>query len=404
MDAANSSATVYLSWMLVACGALAALFLTFLAIRIAQVFLRAPRIGDGLAAAAPSDGWPLVSIVVPANNEERVIENCVTSLLASDYPELEIVVVLDRCSDRTLALLRPFAERDSRLRIIENTACPPDWAGKCNAARVGADAARGKYLLFTDADVRFEPALVRAAMGLMRRDRRGLLTLLPRVVAVTWYERIVQPIAALTLMQMYPIDKVNREYRRRPFANGQFLLFERGVYERIGGHAATKHDLLEDIAFARLVDASGARVGLALAADMLEVHMYSSFVAFREGWKRIFIEANKRRVRRLRKKALVVLMLGVGTPIVQIAALTTGAAAGHATFLWAAGVVAWGVAAQVVAFAMVFRACRARVRDVALSPIGAAVVACVLWQGAADLVKNRPVRWGGREYRLIAED
>jgi chlorobactene glucosyltransferase len=394
----------YLSWILIACGALAALFFTFFALRVAHVLLRAPRVGDGLAESAPSDGWPLVSIVVPAHNEERVIENCVTSLLASDYSELEIVVVLDRCSDRTLALLRPFAERDSRLRIIENTACPPDWAGKCNAARVGADAARGKYLLFTDADVRFEPPLVRAAMGLMRRDRRGLLSLLPRVVAVAWYERIVQPIAAMTLMQMYPIDKVNREYRRRPFANGQFLLFERSVYERIGGHAATKHDLLEDIAFARLVEASGARVGLALAADMLEVHMYSSFAAFREGWKRIFIEASRRRVRRLREKALVVLVLGVGTPTVQLAALATGAATGHATFLWAAAIVAWGVAAQAAALAMVYRACRARMRDVVLSSVGAAFVARQLWQGAGDLAKNRPVRWGGREYRLIPED
>jgi GT2 family glycosyltransferase len=404
VNAAISSAMAYLSWMLVACVALAALFFTFLAIRVAEVFLRAPRVGDGLAEAPPADGWPLVSIVVPAHNEERVIESCVASLLASDYPELEIVVVLDRCSDRTLALLRPFAEGDSRLRFIENTACPPDWAGKCNAARVGADAARGRYLLFTDADVRFDPALVRAAMGLMHRDRRGLLSLLPRVVAVAWYERIVQPIAALTLMQMYPIDKVNREYRRRPFANGQFLLFERGVYERIGGHAATKHDLLEDIAFARLVDASGARVGLALAADMLEVHMYSSFAAFREGWKRIFIEASRRRVRRLREKALVVLVLGVGVPLVEIAALATGAVAGHTTFLWAAAVGAWGVAAQATALAMAYRACRAQVRDVALSPVGAALVARVLWQGAADLAKNRPVRWGGREYRLLAED
>jgi hypothetical protein len=143
---------------------------------------------------------------------------------------------------------------------------------------------------------------------------------------------------------------------------------------------------------------------LALAADLLEVHMYSSFAALQGGWKRIFIEASRRRVRRLRKKALVVLVLGVGTPIVQIAALATGAAAGHTAFLWAVAVVAWGVAAQAVALAVVYRACRARVRDVLLSPVSAAFVAQVLWQGAEDLANSRPVRWGGREYRLIPED
>ncbi|MCG6876800.1 MAG: glycosyltransferase family 2 protein [Betaproteobacteria bacterium] len=399
-----NSAVSSLAWFFISYGALVALFYAFVAVRIVQMLTRAPRVRDGLAEAAPPEGWPLVSIVVPAHNEERVIATCVASLLASDYPELEVVVVLDRCSDRSRELLRPFAERDARLRIIENATCPPDWAGKCNAARVGAEVARGEYLLFTDADVRFDPSLVRAAVGLQRRDRRGLLSLLPRVVAATWVERIVQPIAAMTLMQMYPIDKVNREYRRRPFANGQFMLFERSVYERIGGHAATKNDLLEDIAFARLVDASGARVGLAIAVDMLEVHMYSSYAALHEGWKRIFIEASRRRVRQLREKALLVLALGVGTPIAQIGAIAAGAAAGETMLLLAGAVVACGIGAQAVALAVFYRTGRSLVRDVVSSPVGAALVARMLWQGAEDLAGRRPVRWGGREYRLIPED
>lgn len=398
------STAFYLAAVLIAYDALVALFYTFVAVRIVTVLSRAPQVRDGLSEAAPGEGWPLVSIVVPAHNEERVIATCAACLLASDYPDFEVMFVLDRCSDRTLDLLRPFAERDRRLRIIENTACPPDWAGKCNAARVGAEHARGGYLLFTDADVRFDPALVRAAVGLMRRDRLGLLSLLPRVVSVAWYERITQPVAAFALMQMYPIDKINRDQRRRPFANGQFLLFDRAVYEQIGGHAATKSDLLEDIAFARLVDASGARIALAMATDMLEVHMYASFAALKAGWKRIFIEASRRRVKRLRRKALLMLLLGVGTPLAQVGALAAGAASGGGVLVWAAVAVAWGIAAQATALAVVYRTCRVPVRDIALSPIGAAVVAYLLWQGARDLAERRPVRWGGREYRLMPED
>jgi len=398
------TANSYVAWILIVCSALFAFFYTFIAIRIVWALSRAPRVREGLAEAAPAEGWPLVSIVVPAHNEERVIGDCVASLLATDYPEFEVVVVLDRCNDGTREVLRPFAERDARLRIVENAVCPPDWAGKCNAARVGAAAARGRYLLFTDADVRFDPALVRAAVGLLLRERRGLLSLLPRVAATAWYERVVQPIAALTLMQMYPIDKVNREYRRRPFANGQFMLFDRSVYERIGGHAATKHDLLEDIAFARLVDESGARVGLAVAVDMLEVRMYASFAAQQEGWKRIFIEASRRRVRRLREKALLVLLLGVGAPIAQIGALLAGATVDGAALYWAGAVVAWGVAAQIAALGIFCRVGGLRVWDVVSSPMGALFVARILWQGAEDLAESRPVCWGGREYRLIAED
>jgi glycosyltransferase involved in cell wall biosynthesis len=394
----------YLAWVFIACGAVGAVFYSLVMARIASELSLALRVRDGLAVAAPRGGWPQVSIIVPVHNEERVIAACVASLLASDYPEFEVLVVLDRCSDRTRELLVPFVERDPRLRVIENAECPPDWAGKCNAARLGAEVARGRYLLFTDADVRFDPGLVRAAVGLLLRDRRGLLSLLPRVVAVAWYERIVQPIAAMMLVQMYPIGKVNREYRRRPFANGQFMLFDRSVYERIGGHAATKNDLLEDIAFARLVEASGARVALALAADMLEVHMYSSFAALREGWERIFIEASRRRVRRLRKNALILLLLGGGMPAAQIGALAAGAAAGGATLHWAAGVVAWGVAAQLAGLALAFRASGTPLGGIALSPVGALLVARIFWKGARDLAEGHPVRWGGREYRLVPED
>jgi len=393
-----------LGWMFIGYGGLVAIFYTFIIVRIVRMLRRAPRVRDGLAEPAPPEGWPLVSIIVPAHNEERVIADCVASLLASDYPALEVVVVLDRCSDRTRDLLRPFTERDPRLRVIENADCPPDWAGKCNAARVGAEAARGSHLLFTDADVRFDPALVRAAIGLLRRDRRGLLSLLPRVVASTWVERVVQPIAALALMMMYPIDKVNREYRRRPFANGQFMLFERSVYARVGGHAATKNDLLEDIAFARLVEASGARVGLAFGVDMLEVRMYASYAALHEGWKRIFIEACRRRVKSLRAKAWLVLLLGVGTPIAQAAALIAGAAAGNPMLRTAIVVVLSGVVTQAVALGIFYRSGGSRLRDVVSSPLGAALVARMLWQGAADLAQNRPLRWGGREYRLAPED
>jgi GT2 family glycosyltransferase len=398
------AALSYLGWTFIAYGGLVAVFYAAVLARMVGMLAHAPRVREGLAQAAPPEGWPLVSVIVPAHDEERVIADCVTSLLASDYPALEVVVVLDRCSDRSRELLREFTARDARLRVIENDSCPPDWAGKCNAARVGAERAKGRYLLFTDADVRFDPALVRAAVGLQRRERHAMLSLLPRVIATTWTDRIVQPIASLALMMMYPIDKVNRTYRRRPFANGQFMLFEREVYERIGGHAATKNELLEDLAFARLVDASGARVGLAFAVDMLEVRMYPSYAALRDGWKRIFIEACRRRTKKLRAKGWLVLSVGAGAPIAQLGALVTGAAGGHAILVAAVAVVAVGIALQVMALGLFYRFCQSHLRDVLSSPVGAALVARILWQGADDLAQSRPLRWGGREYRLAARD
>ncbi|MFO0830105.1 MAG: glycosyltransferase [Phycisphaerales bacterium] len=392
------------TWVLVALAGIAAVYWAVVIVRLVELLATLPRVSDGLEESEPEGGWPLVSIIVPAHNEERVIEACATSMLLSDYPALEILFVLDRCSDGTLDILRPIAARDERLRIIENHACPPDWAGKCHAAKVGAESARGDYLLFTDADVRFGPDLVRSSMGLLLRDRRGLLSLLPTLVTDAWYERIVQPVATMTLLRMYPINKVNRDERRRPFANGQFLLFDRSVYERVGGHAATKNDLLEDIAFARLVDSRGARVGLAVADDSLVVHMYPSFKAMQTGWRRIFIEACKRRVSRLRQNAFRVACLGVLTPLVQIGALAAAAGVGGAALLAAVAVVAGGLLTQAVALIMIYRSTRSPVSGAIFFPVGCAAVAHALWRGASDLAARRPVRWGGREYVLVPQD
>ncbi len=367
---------------------------------------RIPRIAQALAGPLP-ERWPRVSIIVPAHNEERVIEACARSLLASAYPDLEIIVVLDRCTDGTRELLRPFereanasAEGGVRLRVIENDHCPEDWAGKCNAARVAAAAATGEYFLFTDADVAFDPQLVRASVASAIAGERGLLSLLPTLTSDRWFERVVQPVAAMTLLRLYPIDRVNREERRRPFANGQFMLFERRVYERIGGHAAVKDDLLEDIAFARAVEAAGERGAIAVADGMLVVNMYGSLASMLTGWKRIFIEACKRKPARLRQQAARLFAVGPIAPVVQVAAIVVGALHGGPIGAMAMGSALVGFALQFAALAVIYRMSRSPLAGALAYPLGAFLVARALWAGARDLESGTPVRWGGRSYVL----
>jgi chlorobactene glucosyltransferase len=367
-----------------------------------------PRISDALAGPLPGR-WPPVSIVVPAHNEERVIEACARSLLASDYPDLEVIFVLDRCTDRTRALLAGFEVSapaaagkppGPRLRVIENNHCPEDWAGKCNAARVGADAATGDYLLFTDADVSFDPQLVRASVASAIAGGRGLLSLLPTLTTERWFERVVQPVAAMTLLRIYPIDRVNRDERRRPFANGQFMLFERRVYQLIGGHAAVKDDLLEDIAFARVVEGAGERGAIAVADGMLVVNMYGSLDAMQTGWKRIFIEACKRKPSRLRQHAARLFTVGQIAPIVQVLAIVAGLLHGGPLGWLAIGLVLVGLLTQALALALIYAMSRSPISGAIFYPLGALVVAKALWDGARDLESGKPIRWGGRAYVL----
>ena len=124
------------------------------------------------------------------------------------------------------------------------------------------------------------------------------------------HERLVQPVAAMNLVRLYPIERVNRRENPRPFANGQFMLFQRDVYEGIGGHEAVKDSTIEDIHLARCVHQHGGRGGLFMADGMFTCSMYESWHDFCVGWQRIYAGACNFKPARLRKNAYRVFAVG----------------------------------------------------------------------------------------------
>ncbi|HAQ68260.1 MAG TPA: hypothetical protein DCR70_11165, partial [Phycisphaerales bacterium] len=358
----------------------------------------------------PAIPLPLLTVVIPAHNEELMAPNCARSVLASDYPSLELIFVLDRCTDGTRAALEPIAAADSRLRIVENSSCPTDWAGKCNAARVGADNARGELILFTDADTHFDPRLLRASVQLLRSRALSMLSLFSSPTHKHWFEMVVQPVTSLMLLKLFPMKRANAATGRRPFANGQFMLFERSAYQALGGHAAVKDDLLEDLAFARSMKRAKMEQGVAVSDGMLVVSMYDSWKAFQTGWKRIYIESCRRNPARLRKEALQLLVIVVAMPAIRTASVILAAIAlldGHpmdaGTRAFAFGALAVGIAAPIIRFATlawIHRTASFPVWSAMLFPGAAIAVARIFFDGARDLNARTPVRWGGREYLL----
>jgi chlorobactene glucosyltransferase len=359
----------------------------------------------------PGDGdraWPRVSIIVPVHNEEDLIDRSASALRAQRYEALEIIFVLDRCTDGTAAILQRHAKADDRIVLVENDARPDDWAGKCHAARLGAERAAGAYLLFTDADTVFDPDLVRAAVALAADRGIHLLSLLSTLRCTRTFERIAQPVASLTLMRMYPIERINRPRagagRGRPFANGQFMLFDRAWYEKIGGHAAVKDALLEDIALARALHEAGGQCGICLADGMLTCSMYESSAEFELGWKRIFIEACKRKPWRLRKNALRLLANGIALPIAQAVALILGVMIlfsyppnlGLALVPLTVG----GWLTQLFTLMHIYGVAGAPRLAALLYPAGSLMVARIMFDGASDLAHRRPIPWADREYVL----
>ena len=380
--------------------ALAACIAIVVIVRIAQARAGIPRVraGDSLP---PAPG--LLSIVIPAHNEARVIEASVRGLRAQTRRNFEAIYVLDRCTDRTRELLVAAAEGDPRIRFIENGSCPPDWAGKCNACRVGAESAKGDWILFTDADCRFEPDLLDSMLSIAQQRGTALLSAVGRLTYQHWFERMLQPVASMVLIRYFPLDKANRDEGRWPFANGQFLLFRAADYRAFGGHEAVKDALLEDLAFAWRMNKAGYRLGVVDATRRMEVAMYDSVRAMRSGWTRILIEGCGRRVWRLRYAALELCITSILLPLSCVAGIVLGSLGtlrgdDHAITL--AAVSGAALVASFAALGLVHQRQRAPLAWAALHPIAAGCVAWWLLDGARMLVQRVPIRWGGKEYIL----
>jgi chlorobactene glucosyltransferase len=235
----------------------------------------------------PPAAGTLVSVIVPARNESAAIETVVRSVLASTYEPLELVVLDDRSTDETAAIVERLAVEDARLRLVRGEPLPEGWYGKPWACLQGYRAARGDLLLFTDADTRHEPELLARAVGALRAERADLVTVAPRQRCETFWERLVMPQIWLLLGIRYHPSRVNRARRERDvIANGQFILLPRESYEAVGTHESVRQEVAEDLALAQAFHRAGRRIHFAFADRLMETRMYQSLPHLVEGWSK----------------------------------------------------------------------------------------------------------------------
>jgi chlorobactene glucosyltransferase len=377
------------------------------AYHLGRMMRRVPTCRDGLrlgrAAELLKPTAPKVCIVVPAHNEEGIVGRLASSLVKQTYPNLSVVFCLDRCTDDTAHVIRQATGGADHVEILEIKECPPDWAGKVNAVRTGVRgsplARDAEILLFTDADTEFDPECVRAAVALLLDRGLGMLSLMSTLTNETWFERVVQPAAAMELMRQYPLVRANATEHRRAFANGQFMLFTRAAYDTIGGHEAVKGAVLEDIDLARLAERRGLRGGLMFADGMLRCRMYANYPEFVRGWKRIYIEAANRRVKRLRGIGVRARVLGCVLPVLAVGAIGAGLWLNPdplAVVTGAAGV--FGIAVMPLTLLWAYRVGRTPLWCVPMYPIGAWAAGGILLEAGRDLKQGVPVKWAGKEY------
>ena len=243
---------------------------------------------------APRTGRRL-SVIIPARNEEAVIERCVRSILRSTYSPLEILVVDDRSTDATAPIVERLAREDARVKLIRGEPLPDGWYGKPWACVQGYRAATGELLCFTDADTIHAPALLAHSVGALEATGAGLFTVMPTQLMLTAAERLVLPQIGYLLVARYHPARVNAATSARDvIANGQFILMPRAAYERVGTHERVKHEVAEDLALAQESVRAGEKLVMAYALDLMQVRMYTDWAHLREGWsKNLYLGARR---------------------------------------------------------------------------------------------------------------
>jgi chlorobactene glucosyltransferase len=203
---------------------------------------------------------PLVSILIPARNEENNIKRCLRSLIKQEYPNTEIIVLDDSSSDNTYQVVKEFAQRNSRVRLISGKPLKKGWLGKCYACHQLSRKARGKYLVFTDADTLHFPNSISSALGCLLSNKLDALSAIPGQIMVTLSERLVVTWVHFGILSLLPLILIRKS--KNPLfctANGQFMLFKSSIYRKIGGHRSVKAKVLEDIHISKQVKRAGYR-------------------------------------------------------------------------------------------------------------------------------------------------
>jgi chlorobactene glucosyltransferase len=230
----------------------------------------------------PEKQLPLISVLIPARNEEITIEECLSSLLKSNYPNFEIIVLDDDSKDKTYAIVRELAKEFSNLRIIKGKQLPAGWNGKNWACHQLSQSANGEWFLFTDADTCHSPNSISAAFESAKKSQSDFLTAIPGLITKTWAEKLILPVIHFAFFVLLPCNIINfRGNSRLALGIGPFLFIRKACYFACGGFEAIKTEILDDMALAKQVNHRKGKLCVIDGTDLLIVRFYT---CFKEVW------------------------------------------------------------------------------------------------------------------------
>ena len=258
-------------------------------LKVAYGALRLPWLKD-YAPAADAD-CPRISVLFAARDEEGKLPGALATLVAVDYPNLEIVAVDDRSSDATARILDEFAANHPQLRVVHVRELPPSWLGKPHALQKAYEASRGEWLVFTDADVKFRADALRRAAILVRERGLDHLALLGDVERSGFWDTVLITFFGMGFQLAADLHQVSNPNSRAYVGVGAFQMLKRGAYEACGTHRRLAMEVIDDMKLGKLVKQAGFRSGVAIAQDAVSVEWHLGLENLIRGLEKNFFAA-----------------------------------------------------------------------------------------------------------------
>jgi chlorobactene glucosyltransferase len=335
---------------------------------------------------------PLISIIVPARNEaHRVLEKSISSMLAQTYENFEIIVLNDRSTDETGAILAEIKLRNSHsaFQIINGIDPPAGWLGKPHALEQALKSASGEWILTADADVLFAPETLSTVVDYVEINNFDALTLAPKLIFGSFWETLFMPVFAWFCLLAMPLHRVNDAGRKETIGVGSFFMFRRTVLEKIGGFETVRAEVAEDLKLAEILKQKGFKLRVDFAPELIETRMYAGFWEIWSGFTKNLFSGMKFSVVKTIFSLFAILVCGVLPLFFAVLSLIFGEIGLYVPLFTA-------YLLQVVVFIFIQKKWRGNALYAFLTPLGLLIFAAILANSTVKVLSGKGVVWKGR--------
>ena len=345
-------------------------------------------------ASPPPEVWPRLSVVIPACNEADTLEVALESILDQDYPDLQIILVDDRSTDGTGAIVDRLAAGDARAAALHVTTLPEGWLGKVNALQRGLQLADGPLVLFTDADVRFAPGALRRAVAFVEHEAADHLAVIPDAWSQSFIVNVCIAAAFRSIAMSQRPWRMESPHTKDALGSGAFNLVRRAAFDRTEGLAWLRMEVADDVAVGHLMKLSGARARLLIGNTQVQVDWYPTFATMVRGLeKNGFAQI-------ARFSLLRAVVLAAGATFVSLSPFMALASVG-VPWLWLAGAAA--LASSLAGSVLLGRMVGFPLRAMLLStPVGDLILVGVVLRAAILGRRRGGLMWRGTLYPVDA--